>query len=158
MVVHILELRRRNFNAILPVASPCHAHNDMVFGLRGDLSSRFEVLPAAIASAFAGRNFKLAITNVSTAGTGRAGLGHVLLANRLITVVTSRDVFDLLVDPFLLFVAVVDFLPLEAGIPTLARAVRFVPPFSFLCHLTNFSRLPFCSATARVCAQMKYAR
>ena len=52
MVVHILELRRRNFNAILPVASPCHAHNDKVFGLRGDLSSRFEVLPAAIASAY----------------------------------------------------------------------------------------------------------
>jgi hypothetical protein len=47
------------------------------------------------------------------------------------------------------------FLPLEVGIPTLAKAVRFVPPLFLRCHLTNFPRIPFWSATATACEQME---
>ena len=87
------------------------------------------------------------------AGTGRLDLECVDVS--LFKRPDTERTFDsfLLAAPFPLVVEVKDFFPLEEGIPTLAYAVRLVPPFFFA--MPKFVKTPALAATATVYAQMK---
>ena len=88
---------------------------------------------------FAVEKFLVPYSKCTNASAGLAGLGWMadVLGNRLVTVTSCAVFHELFVKLLLLFVDVVDFFPVEAGIPMLARAVRFVPLFCLRCHLTN---------------------